>query len=398
MFWAVYVPGKQQDILLLNEVINMNSILNLEERINKLKEEDEDSFKLFNSIFYTSNASGKLEIPLSFIEKVHTYFGNKDNEGNIIEPKNEVNERIRTQKVVKTYNKWTGEGSLFNSLRASRPGMRPQERSQEHEKVQEFIEKSKKDCDFCQPEKYTPKDVFGRVQGKHCITGANIAKYDAWNSMVFFKKHNPLDFTQDELSDYIETGFKWFKKVYNYDKQFISPIFIWNCLQKAGASQVHGHAQVLMTNNIHYAKTQFLRKNFGNYMQLTGRNYFKDLYNVHKALGLTLNADINGFASITPIKEKEFIIISKENPSTNDAIKEAIYRVLRCYIDKLGVNSFNMAISCPAFGGTFLPYIIRIVDRGSILKPTVDVGAMELYGSSVISDDPYNIIKAINEF
>ena len=376
----------------------MNSILAIEEKINKLKKEDENSFRLFNNIFHVSNASGELKIPSSFGEKVRSYFGNKDENGDIIESKNEVIKRIKTQKVIKTYNKWTGEGSLFNSLRASRPGMKPQERHQEHDKVQEYIEKSKENCDFCQPEKYTPEDIFGRVQGKHCLTGANIAKYDAWNSMVFFKNHNPLEFTQEELSDYIETGFKWFKKVYNNDKQFTFPLFIWNCLQKAGASQVHGHAQVLMTKDIHYAKIQFLRKNFRNYMQLIGRNYFKDLYNAHKALELTLNSDVNGFASITPLKEKEFIIISKDNPSTNKDVKEAIYRVLRCYIDKLGVNSFNLAISCPEFGETFLPYVIRIVDRGSIFKSTVDVGAMELYGSSVISDDPYNIIKAVNEF
>ncbi|MGB9979083.1 hypothetical protein [Methanobacterium sp.] len=376
----------------------MKSLLDLEEMINKLKKEDEDSFRLFNNIFHTSRDSGSLKIPSSFKEKVHTYFGNKDEFGNIIESPNEVIERIKTQKVIKTYNKWTGEGSLFNSLRASRPGMKPQERSQEQEKIKEYIEKSRENCDFCQAEKYTPEDVFGRVQGKHCITGSNIAKYDAWSSIIYFKKHNPLDFTQEELFDYIETGFKWFKKVHNYDKQFISPLFIWNCLQKAGASQVHGHAQVLMTKNIHYAKTQFLRKNFRSYMQLTGRNLFKDIYTVHKALGLALDSEVNGFASLTPFKEKEFTIISRDNPSTNEEVKEAVYKVLRCYIDKLGVSSFNLAISCPAFGETFFPYIIRIVDRGSILKPTADIGAMELYGSSVISDDPFNVIKSVNEF
>ena len=253
----------------------MSSILDLEEQVNKLKEEDEKSFRLFNGIFHVSSASGEIKIPPSFKEKAYTYFGNRDEQGNIIESKKEVIERILTQKVVKTYNKWTGEGSLFNSLRASRPGMKPEERRQEQKKIHEYIEKSKENCDFCEAEKYTPEDVFGRVQGKYCITGANIAKSDAWNSMIFFKAHNPLDFTLEELSDYIETGFKWFKKVNNYDKRFISPFFLWNCLPKAGASQVHGHAQVLMTDDVHYAKPQFLRKNFRNRMQLTGRNYFR---------------------------------------------------------------------------------------------------------------------------
>jgi len=41
---------------------------------------------------------------------------------------------------------------------------------------------------------------------------------------------------------------------------------------------------------------------------------------------------------------------------------------------------------------------VRIVDRGSIFKPTADMGGMELYGSSVIATDPYTVIKALREF
>lgn len=376
----------------------MDSIMDMIDKINELKEKDKYSYSLFKDIFQASGSTGTMKIPYSFKKKVRSYFGNKDKDGNITESEDEVIERIKTQKVIKTYNKWTGEGALFNSLRAGRPGMRENELINEKNKVEEFIEKSYEGCDFCKPEKYTPEDVFGRVKGKHCITGANIAKYDAWSSIIFFNKHNPLDFTQEELSDYIDTGFKWFKKVYNHDKQFKFPLFLWNCLPKAGASQIHGHAQILMTNEIPYAKIQFLRHVFHRYMSLKGKNYFNMLYEVHKALGLALDADIKGFASITPLKEKEFVIITRENPSINAEVKKEIYRVLRCYIDKLGVNSFNLAISCPAFGEANLPYLIKMVDRGSIFKSTADMGAMELYGSSVVSDDPYNIIKAVNEF
>jgi hypothetical protein len=325
-------------------------------------------------------------------------FGKKDDNGNIIESEEEVIKRIETQKVVKTYNKWTGSGSLFNSLRASRPGVKQEEMEDIRKKIDEYIKASEKGCEFCYPEKNTPEDIFGRVEGKYGITGSNIAKYDAWSSVIFFKRHNPLEFSLEELSDYIDIGFKWFKKVYNHDKQFKYPFFLWNCLQKAGASQVHSHAQILMTNNIHYAKPQLLRKVFREYMKIIGKNYFRDLYKVHDNLGLVLDGEINGFASITPIKEKEFIIISRDDPSKNESIKEAIYRILRCYIDELGVTSFNMVISCPAFGEISFPYVIQIVDRGSIFKTTVDTGAMELYGSSVVSDDPYNVINALNKY
>ncbi|MGB9937494.1 MAG: hypothetical protein ACPK7O_07215 [Methanobacterium sp.] len=376
----------------------MNSILELEDKINNLKEEDKELYKAFKGIFHVSSASGRMKIPSTYIKKAIQLFGKKDDEGNVIESKDEVISRIQTQKVIKTYNKWTGSGSLFNSLRAMRPGINPQEMGEMKSKIDEYIKESEKSCEFCAPEINTPEDVFGRVEGKYCITGANIAKYDAWSSVIFFRRHNPLQFSLEELSDYIETGFEWFRKVHNYDKQFKYPFFLWNCLQKAGASQIHSHAQILMTNDIHYAKPQFLRKASKEYMRQTGRNYFKDLYNAHDAVGLTLEEEIDAFVSLTPIKEKEFIIVSRDNPSKSDIIKETIYRVLRCYIDQLGVTSFNLVISCPAFGESSFPYVIQIVDRGSILKTTVDTGAMELYGSSVISDDPYKIIESIESF
>lgn len=376
----------------------MSSILNIEEKIDELKKEDNELYRILNNIFHISEATGSMKIPPTYFKRVVQIFGKKDDNGNIIESQEEVLNRIETQKVIKTYNKWTGSGSLFNSLRASRPGMKNEEIADIRKKLDESIKTSEKSCEFCYPEINTPEDVFGRIKGKHCITGSNLAKYDAWSSVIFFRQHNPLVFSAEEVSDYIETGFKWFKKVHNYDKQFKFPFFLWNCLQKAGASQIHSHAQILMTNEIHYAKPQFLRKITREYMRLTGRNYFNDLYKVHKALGLTLNGDLKAFTSITPLKEKEFIIISWDNPAQSDSVKETIYKVLRCYIDQLGVTSFNMAISCPAFGESSFPYIVHIVDRGNIFKPTVDMGSMELYGSSVISDDPYNIINLINDY
>ncbi|MGZ7068202.1 MAG: hypothetical protein ACXVHT_07870 [Methanobacterium sp.] len=376
----------------------MNSILELEDKIKSIKKEDEEQYRMINSIFHVSSATGSMKIPSTYRKRILEIFGKKDKEGNLIESEKEVIKRIETQKVVKTYNKWIGSGSLFNSLRASRPGMGKEEIEDIRKKVDEYIKGSEEGCEFCYPEINTPEDVFGRVKGKYCITGSNLAKYDAWSSVIFFNRHHPLKFSLEEVSDYIDTGFKWFKKIHNYDKRFKYPFFLWNCLQKAGASQVHSHAQILVTDEIHYAKPQFLRKIFRQYMQLTGKNYFKDVYKAHDALGLTLDGEVDGFASITPIKEKEFIIVTRDNPSENESIKEAIYKILRCFIDELGVTSFNMVISCPAFGESSFPYLIQIVDRGSIFKTTVDTGAMELYGSSVISDDPYNVIKAVNDF
>lgn len=373
----------------------MASIIELKDKVNKLKPEDK---KLFQDIFDVCSSKGKMKIPPTFRAKVTQYFGKKDENGKITESEEEVVERLETQKVIKTFNKWTKEGALFNQLRASRPGMRQEEIEKEKKKVNKHIEKSIGNCDFCEPRKYTPEDTFGRVEGKHCITAANIAKYDAWSSIVVFNRHNPLEFGQEELSDYIEAGFEWFKRVYEKEPEFAYPFFMWNCLEKAGASRVHGHAQVLISNDTYYAKAEVLRRAAQEYRKENGREYFDDLFAVHESVGLGLSdGDVKILAYLAPVKEKEVMIITSGRPSESDKVKAVIFETLRCFIDKLGVTSFNVTISMPGFGAdNDFPYVVRIVDRGSIFKTTADIGGMELYGSSVISTDPYSVIYGIS--
>jgi hypothetical protein len=58
-----------------------------------------------------------------------------------------------------------------------------------------------------------------------------------------------------------------------------------------------------------------------------------------------------------------------------------------------------MSISCPSMNeDDDIPYIIQMVDRGDISKSTADIGGMELYGSTVVADDPYKVIKKLREY
>jgi hypothetical protein len=377
----------------------MASIIDLMHTINHSKMIDEESFHIFKRIYHVSEDTGLFRVPETFRGKLREYFGHRDEGGRLLESEDEVINRIGKQKIIKTFNKWTGEGALFNSLRAERPGMTEKDVLMERERFKQLIDKSSENCDFCQPEKYTPEDVFGRVKGKFSVTVANIAKYDAYSSLVIFRRHNPIDFNLAEFSDYIETGFSWFRKVYQHDKSFKYPFFIWNCLPRAGASQIHGHAQVLMARDQPYARVEFLRNVSGEYKKITGADYFQDLYLAHKFLGLSYkNGDTCLFANITPVKEKEMVILSRKSPRESGEFKKVIFNVLRCLIGVLGVYSFNLSISCPVMGGEDFPYLVRIVDRGSIFKSTADMGGMELYGSSVVADDPYRIIRSVKNY
>ncbi len=374
----------------------IDSILDIERKIESLRERDTAAYSAFHRIYELDSGMGEQVIPDSFRTKVREYFGWRDGAGKITESNEEVVARIEHQRIIKITNKYTGESALFNSLRAIRPGIRGMDLEKEKNLIFNLVTGSEEGCDFCQPEKFTPLDVFGRVRGDYSITAANLAKYDVWSSLVIFQRHDPLQFTREEFYDYLDTGFAWFEAVESHSPEFRFPFFIWNCLPRAGASQVHGHCQILMSKEP-YAGVENLRKAYHKYEGETGTSYFKDLNRVYSSLGLSLNqGDVPLMVSITPIKEKEVMIISRKSPSRDNVTKETIFKVLRCFIDILGVFSFNLSISCPPTDDQEeFPYIIRIVDRGSLLKSTADIGGMELYGSSVVADDPFKIVKAL---
>ncbi len=376
----------------------MDSILGLENKINNLKKSDKESYKLFNRIYSYYSDIGTLKIIPSIKPIVLKYFGKRDSNGQLISKKDEVFENVAKQRIINIFNEWTGQGTLYNSLRSKRPGM-SSEPSEERIKLQQLIQNSEEGCDFCNPEKRTPEDVFGRIRGRYSISAANIAKYDVWSSLVIFKNHNPLQFNLKEFSDYIDTAFQWFDMVLNENENYKFPFLVWNCLPRAGASQVHGHAQVLMTRDRSYAKVESLKRVSENYKKETKSDYLDDLYKVHKSIGLShKSGKVKLFANITPVKEKEIIVISPKPPSTMDQTKTVVFNILRCFIDVLGVESFNMSISCPLLNiENDPPYIIQIVDRGSIFKSTSDIGGMELFGSTVVADDPYMIIKKLRD-
>ncbi|MBI5680038.1 MAG: hypothetical protein HZC47_03995 [Methanobacterium sp.] len=378
----------------------MASIIELGDRIKYLKEHDSQSYKLFKRVYKVYFETGTMKIPDGMKNKILGYFGQKNESGEFIETIDQVVNRIENQKIVKIFNKWSGEGALFNHIRTQRPGMDKLDIKTQKDQINKLIIDSKANCDFCNAEKYTPEDVFGRVIGEHSVTAANIAKYDVWSSLVVFNNHNPLEFNLEELSDYINTGFKWFEKVFLENEEYKFPFFVWNCLYKAGASQIHGHAQILMSKDISYAKTESMKKTHETYQNKNNTDYFQDIYKIHDSLGLVHEiGDVKLYAPITPTKEKEIIINPLESPFTSKNAKKVIFNILRYFIDALGVHSYNMAIYCPPLNNnSYFPYLIKIVDRGTILKPTADIGGMELYGSTVIAEDPYNLIHNIKEY
>src|SRR5215216_4450497 len=302
---------------------------------------------------------------------------------------------VTEQRIVRVTNRVTLQGTLFNGLRASRPLDTGVSVDLERE-----IEATTGDP-FCRPEEGTPADVFGRVRGEHAITASNVAKYDGFHGVVVFDDHNPLHLNPEKVSDYICVSLEWCRRALQTDLEARYPFLMWNCLWRAGGSIIHGHAQVTATRGAHYPKVERLRRNASAYKREHDSDYFEDLARVHASLGLDIPLDgVHAFASISPIKEKELVVIGSE--PGNESLSRAVGALLQGYVEDLGVRAFNVAFYMPPLkptqeDWTHFPTVVYIVDRGDPSNRTSDMGAMELYAASVVASDPFQVADALRK-
>ena len=319
--------------------------------------------KLFYRFYELYAFNAKLKLPKGMEEWIERIFKSK--------------EIVENQKIISIKNKFTKEHAIYNELRGKRPKTEVKMDLRELEK--------KRECVFCNPEKRTSQDLFGRIKGKYCLTASNIAKYNYFHGIIIFKEHNPLKLKKQWLKDYFEVAEKWFKKVEEVEREARYNFLLWNCLWKGGASIVHGHMQ-LTSSKFKYGKVELLEQISEKYKRKYNSDYFLDLFKIHKKLGIgSKTGKTHILFYLTPVKEKELFIFSKEKKLAN--LHEVIYEIIKNYL-KLNVLSFNMAMFKI---GNY--WISRITDRGKLNERHSDIGALELYGASVISSDPFKLAK-----
>ncbi len=118
------------------------------------------------------------------------------------------------QRVIRVMNRWTFEGAAFNLLRARRPisnaGAAP------GVNVRQRIENTRGD-DFCDPERRTPAEVFGRVRVGRVSAASNVAKADGWHAVLIFDEHDPLAVDAQGVTDLLATAEAWAARVRERD-------------------------------------------------------------------------------------------------------------------------------------------------------------------------------------
>lgn len=340
----------------------------------------DDSRTLFEAIYSLRRDEGRLRIPPEMASWVEERFGTLED--------------VQTQRIIRILNRYTSEGTIFNALRARRPLTG---RRSDAERLS-LSQLDSNDDPLANPLALTPDNLIERIRGRGCVTAANVAMADAWHALVVFDEPDPLRFDASDVEDYLSTAQRWSERVHDYDEDAIFPFVFWNAQWRAGASLVHGHAQVILAKGEPYGHVGATRRAASHFFADQESDYFQALHRIHQALGLTVDLpDTVAFAHVTPIKEKEVILIGT---ALGADFYRAIGRVLVVFRDALGVESFNLAVYGPPLDNASdswagFPAIARIVDRGSLDVQTSDIAAMELYGQSVVASDPFHVAAAL---
>ena len=354
-------------------------ITDLEGMVDLLPDEERS---LFRRIYAVDADTGRLRVPQSMQSWVRQQFGSIED--------------VTSQDIIRVANRITLEETLFNRLRNSRP-VRWSERGD----LDDRITGAASGDLFHRPEGSTPEDIFGRITGKYCMTAANIAKYDGLHSVIIFSEPNPLHFSREQIIDYIDVARQWAERAQGVEPRAKYFFFIWNCLWRAGASIYHGHAQVMLAKERHYAKIEALRRVALGYRQSYGSDYFADLFRAHHSVGCAVEkGGVRILAHLTPFKDNEVVLMAGD---LGLPFKERLYEVLACFRDRLGVGSFNLSLVIPPLTETEenwdgFPVMAWLVDRGSPDSLVSDVGGMEIYASSVVASDPFELARRLREY
>jgi hypothetical protein len=306
-------------------------------------------------------------------------------------------EAVLQQRVVRVMNRWTFEGATFNPLRARRPISNVGSAS--GARVRLRIEATRGD-DFCDPERRTPAEVFGRVRVGRVSAASNVAKADGWHVVLIFDEHDPLAIDAQNVADLLATAEAWAARVRERDPSARHLFFGWNCLWRAGASQIHAHAQLTLSAGMAQAHVEAWRAAAQRYRRKTGGDYFGDLMAAHRALGLAAEiGPVARFVSLTPAKEREVVLLTPAGDGLS-SIAAPLAQTLQVMLDSMGVQAFNVAVFGPPLGDVDerwagFPLVARLVDRGNPNSDASDVAAMELFGSSVIASDPCEVARAL---
>ena len=318
------------------------------------------------------------------------------------------------QAVVTVRNRFSGQATFWNPARTAKP--------QTFTAVREAVEDptAGKACDFCSWREFTAADTFGRVENAHAVSASNLFKISKHHGMVLFKHHDPLAFSEEQLAGLLEASQGWVHAAAaaHPEEHPLHPLLIWNALPRSGASQFHGHVQLLLHEQPlpDIARATATAAAFAKAHPSRSGLYAADLAAAHGALGLRRTLSVAGdvataYACIAPYKDCECVVHGAS--ATSPAFVRLLHVAMRALIDRCGITSFNACVlgmsitaaEAPAEAGEGggaglvdgVGVTARVVSRGKATSRASDFGALEVFGDASIGHtSPWAVAAAFD--
>jgi hypothetical protein len=297
---------------------------------------------------------------------------------------------LENQNIVSVRDLHLGTDALFNPLRASRvkpPSGLPAADLIDDERIREG-------CGWCEGGHGTDfVDAFGAVRSPDGRIEArgNWARGCAISGVVYGDRemHNLLRLSKEEFVGLFTVAEEYIRQ----SRTLLPSAHFFLCFlnggPKSAAGVPHCHLQVLGRTDRHFAYAETIRAR-------CPEHYWQSVEAVHRDIGLRLgDAESTAWVNIVPVKERDMVVAAPSFKSGASLIFDML-QVLYAH----GTNNFTLAaIVSPSYvrgGGANgfhdWPAILwRFVDRGDMRARHSDIGGAELFGSSIIATDPWQL-------
>ncbi len=307
-------------------------------------------------------------------------------------------EHAGSSQITRVFNRWLHEGTSFDARR-----VRPVPGNEAIERLQEQCE-SDPECEFCRSNivRLLERRPEARVQDG-CLSLTPISRFARHHRVFFSAEHHPLP--TRSMRAVIEQMFscseRWALEEQDDRQSPLRFYFVaWNILC---GSAIHGHIQASLTSAFAQASVEHLMRTRLDYAARYASDFFNDVAAVSDALGLAVRGgQAIAMPSLTPVKECEVWLLQPAVSPANlpeDLLSLMTRTMLRLADDGPACKAFNVAVAFPPLlptaGWEGFPVFCRIVDRGWPLLGVPDWGAMEMFGTRIVANDPWHVAGQI---
>jgi len=309
-------------------------------------------------------------------------------------------EFVEDQYTIVIRDKHLGHEVIFNPLRSRRTspiiGPDPAELIEQ--------ERALAGCRWCDSAGWMEKgmwaDEFGEVWSEdgRFVARANWARMAPVSGMVIGdeKSHNLLRLSRGDFLSMFRLAERYVRKALEVRPRARFFIVFLNGGPKSAGSVAHAHLQIVgKEGGRHFGYAE-------NILTSCPADYWERVQSAHQNVALDLtDGRCVAWVNLAPVKEKDVTVVA---PTLQDGAL-MIYTLLQTLIGR-GTSNYSLAVilspeyvtaSVDKRFSKWPPVLMRWVDRGDSRSKHSDVGAMELFASTVVATDPFVVAGWLRE-